>query len=163
MADPMGEPERTGFAGWWDRLGRGQRSALVVVGLIVGVNVGLSALGGLIGGTPGGPVSSSFSTGSDGLQGWSELLSRSGHHVDRRRGSVVATRLAPGETVVVADPVRMARSDARRLAVFLRSGGRLVLVGPTSSHVFAAVASAAGPTDTGAGPTSIWLPVADTG
>ena len=69
---------------------RGQRVVVGVVALLVAVNVGLAGLRSLVGGEPGGPVSSSFSTGADGLEGYADLLRAvEGGHLDDGLDTVV--------------------------------------------------------------------------
>jgi hypothetical protein len=120
---------------WWGRLGRGQRAVVAVVAVVVAVNAVLASLGGLVGGTPGGPVSSSFSTGGGGFRGWSELLERQAHPVQRLRDGLGVARLRPTDTVVVADPESLDSADVQALVRFVRSGGRLVLAGPLAGLV----------------------------
>lgn len=153
---------RTGFVGWWSTLGRAQRAALVVLGLIVGVNVVLAALGGLLGGDPGGPVSSSFSTGRGGLQAWSELLGRTGHPVTRLRTSVARADPPTSATVVVADPGRISRAEQRRLAAFVAGGGRLVTLGVSSAELLHTVTGARVLGGLGELGIRTWVPVPET-
>lgn len=157
------DPEsRTGLAGWWLTLGRGQRAAVAALALIIGVNVALAALGGLVGGDPGGPVSSSFSTGSDGVQAWSELLGRTGHLVTRLRTSVARADLPSNATVVVAAPGRIARADQRRLARFVADGGRLVAMGESSAELLRTVTGARIVAGEGEPGIRTWVPVPET-
>ena len=150
--------DRTGFAGWWDRLGRGQRAALVVVGGVLALNLGLSGLSSVVGGTPGGPASSSFSTGSDGLRAWAELLARDGHTVDRHRGPLADRPLVAAETVVVVDPVHLTAAEARTYGRFVTGGGRLVLVGAGSAPLLGALTRTRPSTTFGHGYVVPWVP-----
>lgn len=154
-----------GAGGWWRRLGRGQRVVVVVLAVVVGANVALAALGGIVGKAPGGPVSSSFGTGRGGLRGWSELLARRGHRVDRLRGDLAGRVLDGSETVVLADPDPgdLSAADGRSLVSFLRRGGRLVLAGPTTG----AIAQGLTGEDvvlasTSVGTVRVWVPAVET-
>jgi hypothetical protein len=89
----------------------------------------LGLLGDALGGGPGGPTSSSYATGAQGLAAWAELLSDTGHPVERLRTSLETAPLDPAVTLVVLDPEALLHSEGRRLLVFVRAGGRLVLGG----------------------------------
>ncbi len=151
--------ERTGFLGWWDRLGRGQRTALVVVGVIVAVNIGLSALSGLVGSTPGGPVSSSFSTGDGGVKGWSELLQRQGHEVVRLRDHLADRDTGTNATVVLVDAYSLSSDDALALSRFVRDGGHLVAVGVGADDIVATLGGTSVEPERADGTVHPWLPV----
>ncbi len=154
------EPEaRGGFAGWWDGLGRAQRAALVVVAVVAGVNIALAGLGGVFGRNPGGPVSSSYSTGQDGLQAWSELLARNDHAVTRLRERPSKVDLAADATVVVADPDQVPRADQERLAGFVAGGGRLVVVGPSGAPLLSTVTGTRVLAGYGGRDARTWVPV----
>ena len=153
--------EPSGALGWWFGLGRGQRAGVAIVGLVVAINVVLAALGGIVGGEPGGPVSSSFSTGTNGLRGWSELLGRRGHSVVRLRSTLDEAGLDGSETVVVADPQGLSAPDARALVAFVRSGGRLVLVGESTVGLVRAVAGESVSVTSASGTSTTWVPAAE--
>ena len=113
-------------------MSRGWKLGLGVLAAIVAVNVGLSLLGSLTGGTPGGPRSSSYATGSDGLAAYASLVARAGHQVRRLRKPAAEAVLDPRTTLVVLDPALPTPDDARALARFVSSGGRLVAGGSRS-------------------------------
>lgn len=147
---------------WWNRLGRGQRIAVAVLGLVVAVNLSLAGLGSLVGGgDPGGPVSSSFSTGGTGLEGFADLLRSAGHPVSRIGRTLTAADLPVGATVVVADPEQLTNAEARALIGFTRGGGRLVLAGGSNERLLAAVTGVPVTWEAGSGgdPLTVWLPV----
>lgn len=146
---------------WWGGLGRGQRAITIVVAAVIAFNVVLSGLGSIITPPPGGPASSSFSTGSDGLEAYADLLKRQGHDVTRLRSEIDGIDLPVGATVVVADPQQLTPAEAAHLDDFVRGGGRLVLAGPTSTEAVAAItgtpmsAVSADPVEE----IDVWLPV----
>lgn len=137
-----GRPVTGGLAAWWGSLGRGQRIVVGAVGLLVAVNIGLSAASALVGGDPGGPVSSSFSTGGDGLEGYADLLEVGGHEVVRLRERVDADNLRSGDTAVLADPSGLTATDAETIGRFVVEGGRLVVAGESSTPLVAALVGA---------------------
>jgi hypothetical protein len=149
--------------GWWARRTVPQRILLAVAGGLLALAVIANALGGLVGGDPGGPASSSFSTGSDGLQGWASLLERRGVHVVQRRDAPGEGDLRVGDAVVLADPgPDLDEGLVWRLAAFVRAGGRLVAVGPSGADAAAAIAGAPLDVGGGAGAARAWVPVPET-
>lgn len=154
-----------GPARWFGGLGRAQQAAVLVLGLLVAVNLALAGVRSLTGGDPGGPTSSSFSTGSDGLEGYADLLRADGRSVERLRGSVVEGDLSPGATAVVADPAQLEEAEARALATFVADGGRLVLAGEAATPLLGSLLG--GPVErTEVEPQdrlTVWLPLADVG
>lgn len=124
---------------WWRGLGRGQRAVTVLIAVIVAFNVILGGLGSIFSPEPGGPASSSFSTGADGLEAYADLLGRQGHEVTRLRSEIDGIDLPADATVVVADPQDLTPAEAAHLDEFVRSGGRLVLTGPSSTELLAAI------------------------
>ena len=152
----------SGLAAWWRSLGRGQRAVVAVLGAVVGVNLLLGSFGSIFGsGHPGGPVSSSFSTGGAGLEGYADLLRKAGHPVVRWREGVAKAPLDPSATVVVADPGKLSRADRQALAAFVRSGGRLVVAGPSGAGLLGEVTGTEVGTDRGDPSDELqgWLPV----
>lgn len=129
--------DRPALARWWDGLGRGQQVLAAVVAVALLVNLVLAGARSLLGGDPGGPVSSSFSTGGDGLEGYADLLRAEGHPVTRLRSTVTDDDLPTGATAVVVDPEDLTATDAERLARFVSRGGRLVLGGEASGQLLA--------------------------
>ena len=125
-----GRPARSGVAGWWAGLGRGQRVVAVVVGAVVGVNLALAGLRAAIGSEPGGPASSSFGTGADGLEAMADLLEREARPVTRLRERVTPGDLPDGATVVVTDVQGLTAAEGRAVVDSVASGGRLVVAGP---------------------------------
>src|SRR5262249_53670044 len=113
-------------------MSRGWKVGLSVLAVVIAVNVVLSLLGSLTGGTPGGPESSSYATGSDGLAAYGSLVARAGHQVRRLRQPAAKAVLVPGPPLVVLDPALPTPDDARALARFVSSGGRLVAGGSRS-------------------------------
>lgn len=152
-------------ASWWTGLSRGQRIAVVIVTAIVGFNVVLASLRSFVGGEPGGPVSSSFSTGSDGLEAYADLLRAQGHPVTRLRSSVAKTDLPTDATVVVADPDKLTRPKAVALARFVEGGGRLVVTGSAGEQLVAALSGVpiSHHDRDPAARLDVWFPSADTG
>ena len=160
------DAKRSGFAGWWDSLGRGQQALVLVVGAIVVVNVVVSGLGSIVGGgNPGGPAASAFSTGSDGLEGYADLLARNDHHVTRRREGLGERPLPAAATVVVADPGKLRDADLAALGQFVSGGGRLVLAGHRTQPALQALTGSdvAWASDSDRGDLAVWTPSADVG
>jgi len=152
-------------ASWWDALGRGQKVALVVLALIVGLNLVLASLKMITGGEPGGPVSSSFSTGGTGLEGYADLLREAGHPVTRLRSKTATSNLPTDATVVVADPQKLTQSEGLALLRFVQGGGRLVVTGRAGATL---VAAATGTSIEHHGMersdrVPVWVPTHDTG
>lgn len=135
--------DRGGLAARWVRLGRGQRVAVVVVVAALVVNLTLSAVDSMLGSDPGGPVSSSFSTGSDGLEAYADLLRRSGHPVTRVRDQLRPSDLPAGATAVLADAESLTPSEGKALLAFVAEGGRLVVAGQGSDQVVQAATGVA--------------------
>jgi hypothetical protein len=79
--------------------------------------------------TPGGPEGSSYATAAEGAAAYAELLRRDGRAVRRVREPLAEAALDPGSTLVVLDPERMERDEARAIGRFVRAGGRLVAAG----------------------------------
>ena len=79
--------------------------------------------------TPGGPEGSSYATAPEGAAAYAELLRRAGHPVRRIREPLADAAPDRGSTLVVLDPERMERDEARAVARFVRAGGRLVAGG----------------------------------
>lgn len=169
-APTIGDPEATappgGVLSRWRRLGRGQRAVTAVVAVVLAVNVVLAALGSLLGGDPGGPVSSSFSTGGDGLEAYADLLREAGHPVTRLRDAPSSSDLAGAGTVVVADPTELTAADARALARFTADGGTLVLAGSRTSPLLARLTGQPVRWSTISGSAerlAVWVPSPETG
>ncbi len=110
-----------------------------------------------------GPTSSTYSTAADGLRGYAELLSRSGHPVGRLRAAPGQAALDPADTVVMLDPEVVLPSDVRALQRFVRAGGRLV-VGGRQPGAWLSELIAGAPTwsSTGVSSASPLLPVPET-
>jgi hypothetical protein len=107
---------------------RTPRWILACVG-VSGLFLALAGLGDALGGGPGGPTSSSYATGAKGLAAWAELLSHTGHPVERLRASLDTAVLSPDDTVVILDPEAVLHSQGRRLLTFVHAGGRLIFGG----------------------------------
>lgn len=122
---------------WWRGRSRGHRFVLGLIGMVLAVNIGLAALGSVIDRNPTGPPSSPRGTGGDGLAAFVDLLRARGHAVTVNRSAPVADDLPVGGTVFLVDPVHVERTDAQAIADFLRGGGRLVAVGPTTAGLLA--------------------------
>lgn len=149
---------------WWASLGRGQRAAVIVVGLVVGVNLFLSAVGSVVGSDPGGPTSSAFGTGDDGLEAWADLLVADGRRVERSRTDLADLDLDASSTVVVADPVDLGSDDLQALGRFVNAGGRVVLTGEPASELLAVLTGAdIARTSTSAEDLRVWVPSEHTG
>lgn len=162
-ADPVGH--RATPAQWWNGLGRAQRVIGAVVAVAIAVNLGLAGARSLVGGDPGGPVSSSFSTGGDGLEAYADLLRADGHRVVRLREQATARDLPASATAVVVDPRNVTSADVTRLARFVAGGGRLVLAGEPAAELVAALTGVPVRWEPG-NPVerlTVWLPVKETG
>jgi hypothetical protein len=72
--------------------------------------------------------SSSYSTGPTGSGAYAELLRRFDHPVHRVRGDLDRATLEPASTLVILD-AELADAEIRRVARFVRTGGRLVAGG----------------------------------
>ena len=126
---------------WWNALTLTQRVVISFIGAVVALNVALMGVRSAIGGgNPGGPVSSSLSTGGSGLEAFADLARQSGHDVVRLTEAVGQDDLPGGSTVVVADPREMDEAQARAILEAAGRGGRLVLAGPATAPLLAAVA-----------------------
>ncbi|CAN5909924.1 hypothetical protein BH23ACT2_BH23ACT2_19490 [soil metagenome] len=137
---PVDEPGPVdGLRRWWNGLGRGPQVLVALVAAVVILNAALAGVRSVLGGDPGGPVSSSFGTGTDGLEGYADLLAADGRAVTRLREPVTADALGPGFTVVVADPDAVTPDEARALVGAARGGGRLVLAGQATTDLLGAV------------------------
>ncbi len=127
--------------GTWARLGLGKRIAVVAAAAVVGLNVVLFAVDSLTGGAgPGGPRSSSYATDGQGVAAYADLLDLRGVPVGRIRRPLDAAQLRPGETLVMADPDRLEQDDAEAVLAFAQRGGRLVLLGESTTPLLAPVA-----------------------
>jgi hypothetical protein len=110
-----------------------------------------------------GPTSSSYSSSSDGLAGYAELLSRSGHPVMRLRTAPSRAALDPRDAVVMLDPDVVLRSDIVALRRFVRAGGVLIAGGrEPDAWLDELLAGAPSWTDTGETAPSTHLPVPQT-
>lgn len=136
------DDERSSFERWWTSLSRSQRVVAAVLAAILAFNVVLSALGSALGGSPGGPVSSSYSTGTAGLEAYADLARVTGHDVVRLKETPRPRGLPPEATVVLADPRRVSDDDFEALSRFLEDGGRLVLLGEGSAPLLQAASGA---------------------
>jgi Domain of unknown function (DUF4350) len=76
--------------------------------------------------TPSGPEGSSYATAPEGAAAYAELLHRAGHPVRRLRTPLAEESLDTGATLIVLDPERVDRTEARAIGRFVRGGGRLV-------------------------------------
>lgn len=150
---------------WWAARTRGERVLVLVIGALVLVGVVRTTIDTLVGSSPGGPVSSSFSTGGSGLEGYADLLARDGHRVVRLKEHPTTADLPGGATAVVADPDQLDERTARALVQFVQRGGRLVLTGEAAEPLLSAVAGSAVGHDDGpaADRLDVWVPSADTG
>ncbi len=115
----------------------GRRLAIgiaILVGSMVVLNLLAHGLDDAVGGgEPKGQPGSSYATTPEGLQAYSTLLHRYGHAVRGLRGDLVAQRLDPAGTVVVADPAQLSDDDVNALLQFVTGGGRLIAAGLRSS------------------------------
>ena len=158
-------PSGRSLVRWWTGLGRGPQVAVALLATAVAVNLALAGARSLLGGDPGGPVSSSFSTGGDGLEAYADLLTGDGHRSTRLRGSLQPGDLAPSSTAIVADPTEVSAGDLAALRTFVAGGGRLVLAGESSADLVGSIAGSpvgwrsVGPADR----LRVWLPVDATG
>jgi hypothetical protein len=99
-----------------------------ILAVVIGINAVLAFLGSTFGG-PGGPTSSSYSTGTEGVAAFAELLARHGHPVAPARGELADAELAPGATLFVLDPSAMTSDDIDALKNHVAAGGTLVIGG----------------------------------
>jgi len=141
-ASPASPPESP-FRRWWSGLGRGQRLVAVVVAAVVALNVSMMGVEYAVGGgDPGGPVSSSLSTGADGMEAFADLVESFGHPVRSLTETVDPEDLPAGATVVVADPEQMSEAEAMAIIETASRGGRLVLAGPGTAPLLEAASGA---------------------
>jgi hypothetical protein len=120
--------ERLARLPWWAKAGLAVFAALVVVELTGDLIAPLGA------GGASGSTSSSYSTGGHGLAAYAELLSRSGHRVERASQSLDKLALSPDETLVAADTALDA-DEVQAVQQFVQAGGRVVLSGPLLARV----------------------------
>lgn len=76
-----------------------------------------------------GPTSSSYATAPEGLEGYADLLTTSGHTVTRLRLAPARARLDPRETLVLLDPSVLLPADVSALRRFVAAGGDLIAGG----------------------------------
>lgn len=150
---------------WWRSLGRAQRIAAVVVGLVVLVNVVLAGLGDVVPRSPGGPRSSTYGTAADGLAAYGDLLERSGHDVTRLRSRVRPDDLPAGATAFVTDPEQLSQSEGAALGRFVLDGGRLVISGRSAAPLVEALTGVPARIETfsAAEEIDVWVPTPFTG
>jgi hypothetical protein len=114
----------------WRGLHPGARFAVVAAVLLIIVNVALQLLDSTTrGADETAPRSSSFSTGSTGVAGWSELLRRNDRSTSAVRGSLSDESLGSDTTLVVLDPDGVSSAEAADVLAFVESGGRLIAGG----------------------------------
>jgi hypothetical protein len=124
----------------WRSMHPATRALVAVVAVILGLNLLTAGVTVITGGSgPGGPTSSSYATAGDGLAAYAELLARNGHAVERVRTSLDEATLAPGATLVLADPASVTPEEAQAIAGFVGAGGRLVAAGRDAAPVLAAL------------------------
>ena len=104
------------------------RFVLGIVVVVVAVNVLTVVIDAAIP-SPEGPRSSSFATAPEGAAAWAELVRRSGREVRVLRDRVSDATLPEEGTVVMLDPDRFTRAQARALRRFAERGGRVVAGG----------------------------------
>jgi hypothetical protein len=104
---------------------RQARLAIGIAAVLVGVNLIAIAVDALVP-SPEGPRSSSFATSEPGLAAWKALAEGSGRDVSVVRERLSDASLPSAGTVVVLDPERFTRSEARTLQRFAEGGGRVV-------------------------------------
>lgn len=126
-------PGRAGPGAWWRGLSTGQRVLAALLALVIGVNVLIEGIDAAVGSNPGGPVSSSLSTGSGGLEAYADLARVRGHEVVRHRRTPEVGDVPPEATLVLAEPRTLSSDDLDVLSGFLEDGGRLVLVGEATT------------------------------
>jgi len=105
---------------------------VAAVAAVFGLNVILAGIETATGGSgPKGPRSSSYATSPGGLAAYADLLAEEGHPVTRLRVTLEKASLRRDAALVLADPGAVTPEENRRLAVFVRNGGRLVAAGPS--------------------------------
>jgi Domain of unknown function (DUF4350) len=122
-------------AGWdrFNRLPLYGRVLLIAFGAMVTLELFLLLTSGLGGGSgQGGP--SSYSTRENGLAAYAELLTSSGHQIERSRATLDELDLPNDATLIVAESPL---SDAESLAAedLVDRGGRVVFLGPQPGDV----------------------------
>jgi Domain of unknown function (DUF4350) len=138
------------------------RLAAGVVAVIVAVYAITAAVDALVP-SPEGPASSSFSTAPRGMAAWAELLDRSGTEVRRLRDRLSDDTLPLEGTVVMLEPERFTRGQARALRRFAERGGRVV-AGPGGDWLAALAGGAAPRWDGGGDPQArVLVPAPETG
>jgi hypothetical protein len=130
MSVPVSEQRRS--------MSRG-RIALIIVGALVALNASLASLDRWTGGGRPGPDSSSYTTASNGLAAYADLLADAGHDVKRLRASAEEAPLDVGSTIVVLDAT-IADEEITALRRFVTEGGRLVTGGADQTWIAALVA-----------------------
>jgi Domain of unknown function (DUF4350) len=119
-----------------------RRAVVIGVGIVVGVNAIAIGVDALVP-SPEGPRSSAFATAPHGVAAWAELARRSGREVTALRERPGDGTLPAGGTVVVLDPDRLERGEARALRRFAEHGGRVVAGGRRPGAWLEEVAGAA--------------------
>jgi hypothetical protein len=115
----------------WRTIPIGWRLVVMAVGLLVAVELASSLVTGISGQAPAGnEASSSFGTDPDGLGAMSQLLSQNGHAVVRSVQPVGTLHLPAGATLFVVDPSTWTSAATATVSALIRSGGRVVVVGP---------------------------------
>lgn len=124
---------------WWSARTRGQRLVIGVLGAVIAVNVALVALGAVVDQRPSGPSSSPIGTGTGGLAAYASLLEDHGHAVTVDTDSLTPADLPVDATAILVNPIRLSADDSKVLSAHLDAGGRLVVVGPDTAEILAAV------------------------
>lgn len=121
--------------GWerFNRLPLYGRVILIGLGLVTVFELFLTLTSGL-GGGDGRSGPSSYSTRDSGLAAYAELLSASGHDIERSRATVDELDLPLDATLVVAESA-LSDDEAAAARHFVQQGGRLVLLGRQPADV----------------------------
>ena len=104
------------------------RTVVLMLAALVAIGVALATADRWTRGAQSGPESSSYTTDSNGLAAYAELLTREGHRVHQLREPLGEAELDPSATLFVLDAALDAE-DAEAVQRFVQAGGRLVAGG----------------------------------
>jgi hypothetical protein len=75
---------------------------------------------------------SSLTTSAQGTAAWAQLLGQRGVHVEQLTSPLDTTPLMASSTLLCLDPINWSAADGHSVASFVRSGGTVVVSGPSA-------------------------------
>jgi len=137
----------------WRQVPRRWRAALILAAAVLMAYFASSLVGGLYNPPSSSAVgpSSSTDTSAAGTAAMAQLLTDRHHSVQELTVPIAAATIPPHGTLFVLNPASSISTDVPALLRYLRSGGRVVLGGPTGSELLQAIL--------GPGPSPVWQSV----